>query len=38
MMLGAALNIEPSNAALNPTPFNRWTLRDDAAQRHWAIR
>jgi len=27
-----------SNPALNPAPFSRWTLRDEAAQRRLALR
>lgn len=26
------------NTALNPAPFGRWTLRDNAAQRRLALR
>ena len=26
------------NLALNPAPFSRWTLRDEAAQRRLALR
>jgi len=36
-LLGGSTNV-PHNMALDPAPFGRWTLRDEAAQRRSALR